>query len=223
MAELRFLGKRHTVEHLHRLIEEAQKYVILVSPFVRISKLGDLQRAIRAAVERGVAVTLVTNSEALATVDEMGELNQKAVRLFVLNELHAKVYLSEKGALVSSLNLTDASFNRSIEIGIWVPKARPEYSQILAFMRSELQPELLELTNDDDDEFFDDLADADEDDGFCIACKTPIELNRAYPYCRDDYYEWKRHGDRNHTEKFCHECGHRHPATLRKPLCDDCF
>src|SRR5258706_8822246 len=124
LDRLEFIDGTETQRRLSRLIEEAAKAVFLVSPYVSLDKLRTLTRSIQVATKRGVPVTLVVRAPDKATrhsatcVATLSELVASGLKLYALQDLHAKIYASERHALVSSLNLLESSFNNSIEIGI---------------------------------------------------------------------------------------------------------
>ncbi len=59
--------------------------------------------------------------------------------------------------------------------------------------------------------------------GFCIRCHIPIPYDSNYPFCYNDWQEWKRWNNPFYKEKFCHKCGKEYQGTFRKPLCEQCF
>lgn len=231
--QLEFLGKSDTVRQLHSLLDEAQERVTLISPYVSIEKLRDVERKVRHALDRKVAVTLITRAadESTRGPSAQGQeilvsLMQSGMRLLTVRDLHAKIYYSERHALITSLNLIESSFNNSIEIGIWVSAKRAEYTQIIGFIKREVDPHCDELL----------LKSAPEPrrrsapalprlptQGFCIRCNGTIEFSPDKPYCEGDFAVWRRYSDPNYEDRHCHLCGTDFSATKNKPLCRKCF
>jgi len=242
--ELEFLGKSHTVHNLYRLLADAEKFVILVSPYLSIEKLRDLERNIQGALKRKVSVTLMTRARDAHTSGaspggllRLQALTQQGLRLFEVPDLHAKLYVSERHALVTSLNLLDSSFNNSIEIGMWVPVHRPEYAQIMKFIQQELGPYGRTFRPQVD---FDSNGPPTQmvaepvrsrrqpsrrqvKTGYCIRCGEEQSLNPDKPYCEDDYFVWAEYGNPNYRDNYCHGCGDEYSATKNKPFCRDCY
>ncbi|RKH06853.1 hypothetical protein D7V97_22070 [Corallococcus sp. CA053C] len=242
---LEFLGKSDTVRRLHGILDEARKSVVLISPYVSIDKLRDLERKIRQTLDRKVEVTLVIRAEDESTrgpsiqgQESLTKLLEAGLKLACVKDLHAKLYYSERHALITSLNLLESSFNNSIEIGVWVPAERAEYAQITAFVKTEIAPHLEAWgrARSTDARRPSPPAEAkprskkapssvpkSPDHGFCIRCCCEIEFSPDEPYCDEHFAIWNRYGDPNYTDKHCHLCGTETPATMNKPLCRPCF
>ena len=59
--------------------------------------------------------------------------------------------------------------------------------------------------------------------GHCIRCAGSIALDPLKPYCPTDYASWAEYENLDYKDKYCHSCGKKHAATMRRPLCRDCF
>jgi hypothetical protein len=231
------VGKMHTILRLHDILDEAQKWVTLVSPYLAIEKLRDIERKIRNALSRKVTVTLVIRARdehsrsgpSVAGLEMLRRLIDQGLKVYEVRDLHAKVYLSERNALVTSLNLLESSFNNSIEIGMWVPAGRTEYDKIRDFVRHEISPHKQELSlptseeEDDDLSFFEDEDEEFGSTGHCIRCGEELELNPSKPYCSEHYAIWARYSNPDFKDRFCHGCGDEYPATKNKPFLPPVF
>lgn len=230
------VDKVHTILRLHKLLDDTQRWVTLVSPYLAIEKLRDVERKIRSALNRKVAVSLVirardkhSSAPSAAGLEMLRRLIEQGLKVYEVPDLHAKVYISERHALVTSLNLLESSFNNSIEIGMWVPAGRTEYEQIRNFVRQEVGgykqefslPSPQDDDEDDDIPFFDD--EEDEATGHCIRCGEELELNPSKPYCAEHYGVWARYSNPDYKDNYCHGCGDEYSATKNKPFCRDCF
>ena len=83
------------------LVENAKKFIVIVSPFNDFSGWDNLRRAIDNASEKGVEVNYyVREGEGYKGIEGLN------VNLFEVPLLHAKMFFSEKEHLISSGNLT---------------------------------------------------------------------------------------------------------------------
>ncbi len=83
------------------LIEHAEKFIVIVSAFNDLSGWDKLIHVINEATERGVEVRYyVREGEGYTGIEGL------KVNLFEVPKLHAKMFYSEKEALVSSGNLS---------------------------------------------------------------------------------------------------------------------
>lgn len=149
---IEIINQTETVNRLHRLISDAERYIYLVSPYVSLDKLRALVRHVQGALSRRVKVKLVIrekdfstgNTDVLAS-ESLPSLLEGGLELFTVKDLHAKIYLSEKNALLTSLNLLETSFNNSIEVGTWLTAGTPEYAMLVRFLGQEIKPSLVKV------------------------------------------------------------------------------
>lgn len=148
----------------------------------------------------------------------------KFVRTSFCENLHAKCYLNEREAIITSMNLYEFSQVNNHEMGIYITKSDdPDlYEAIYAEARrliriSEEIRVSIEVVPPDSP-----FSNGDEK-GFCIRCKKEIVRNPAAPYCGDCYRVWKKYENPTYQEKYCHRCGKDHPSTMHKPLCPECY
>ena len=96
-----FIEIEENLNSIISLVENADKFLILISPYNEYKGWEKLQNAINSATERGVEVNYyVREGEGY---NGMKGLN---VNLFEVPGLHAKMYQSEKETYISSGNLT---------------------------------------------------------------------------------------------------------------------
>lgn len=60
-------------------------------------------------------------------------------------------------------------------------------------------------------------------DGYCIRCKTPLNLDPQTPFCYGCYRSWARYGNWDYQERYCHSCGEPAPTSRSNPLCNRCY
>ncbi|HEX8504779.1 MAG TPA: hypothetical protein VF630_05385 [Hymenobacter sp.] len=101
------------------IIHEAERELVLVSPYVDFTSWQKPVNAIKRAMARNIKVTFYirSNQESQASYDHVRRLGLHPV---LVENLHAKMYLSEKDGLLTSMNLLRYSDSNSIEIGAQV-------------------------------------------------------------------------------------------------------
>lgn len=110
---MKFIPPLEITSKLMTLIEEAKKELIIVSPYVNVSKWGKMKSCLERAINRGVKVTIIARKNADQDLSYIQSLN---VKLHLIMDLHAKLYLNDKYGIVTSQNLLQYSDNNSIEI-----------------------------------------------------------------------------------------------------------
>ena len=234
------------VHRVSELIQSAEKHVSLVSPYVDLDGLRLLATEISSALKRHVQVQLVvrsrdgSNKRDVTSSAVTKELCELGLKLREVRDLHAKIYLSEKSAILTSLNLLPSSFNNSLEIGVRVDAGTGEYKQIHQFLRTRINEQARDLHDTEHGARATPPTklkakagrrskrrevELKNDEGFCIRCDEDIELDPDRPYCRECYREWlgKDDGDKQTREKYCHDCGDEARTCLTKPLCRSCY
>ena len=61
-----------------------------------------------------------------------------------------------------------------------------------------------------------------DEPGYCIHCKAEIDYNPKRPYCNDCYDKWRKFGNKDYREKYCHSCGEPCKSAMVEPLCEEC-
>lgn len=116
---MRVVGGQEVHTEVVRLIEEAQRTVVLISPY--LDPWTRLERAIEDASDRGVQVVLVVRGgrDLEKQTEKMGPLLRfRGVTGLCLERLHAKLYLSESSSIITSMNLLGTSALDSHEAAV---------------------------------------------------------------------------------------------------------
>jgi|GEM_PF-2036783 len=111
------------------LIEEAKEKIVLVSPYVKISKWFRLVNKIKEAQKRGVEIDMYVREGETETIKEVEQLG---ISPHQVKNLHSKLYYNEKCGVVTSLNLLLSSEINSLEIA-YKTCTRREYRELCDF------------------------------------------------------------------------------------------
>ena len=250
MAE--FLTTTGISNRLEEIIKNANERLWLISPFLkvnlRIKRLLEDKIRLRPDIE-----TRVIYGKNELQPDENDWLeSMTSIRTFFCRDLHAKCYMNEKEALLTSMNLYEYSQVNNYEMGILVSceedpelyeKIKEESMQLVRTSEEiRVTVARVEATeNDKADSVATETrrtprpvpatenrrplrpAPATPKTGFCIRCKADIPANPTRPYCQRCFTSWNRYKNEEYEEKHCHTCGNEHKATLLKPLCSACY
>lgn len=247
----KLLNTDETISEIFRLIDDAKKLVVLVSPYFSMESDSRLVRRLIEARRRNVKVTLIIrggNNDSV-TWKTIEELMEAGVEVLAVTYLHAKLYWSDAGAVVTSLNLLKASMLNSVEAGM-LAEDEQSRREVFDFIEKYVQPRVsLKQTPQA-------LATSDrkvaggskgsaiavktptraskakstfvakkkrEKQGACIRCSDEIGLNPERPYCGACYSIWAEYENPDYVEKFCHQCGGDADTTIDRPLCRRCY
>ncbi|QNE42072.1 hypothetical protein F1C16_20815 (plasmid) [Hymenobacter sp. NBH84] len=120
------------------VIHSAQQYLILVSPYVKLTQWQQLAAALTAAKGRGVRIDFFVRNDP----DNAGSWEQVealGLKARLVSNLHAKFYFSETSGVISSMNLLASSNSNSIEIGCKL-ETQTELDELKSFVKRFVVP-----------------------------------------------------------------------------------
>ncbi|MDP3061924.1 MAG: phospholipase D-like domain-containing protein [Chloroflexota bacterium] len=210
-----------------RILSEAQKNVVMVTPFLKLWRHAQLE--IEKAVKRGVQVCFIIRNDSDVTGSEdAGWLRSNGVKVLAVDGLHAKIYLNESTVVISSMNMTVGSTTNSFEIGCVVQDKRDAQAlrdyvfKSLAMVAKPLDANAHQVTNTSGI-VVGGIVLVRQGTGVCIRCEQPIPLDPSRPLCDDCYDSWARYGNVDYEEHYCHGCGRPVAVTYARPLCRACY
>ncbi len=215
------------------LIVEAQDYLVLTTAYLK--SWIHLDHALKQALGRGVRVHCLIRTpdgqrrDREKAEEEIEQLEELGVQVHQLERLHAKAYINETRAIVTSFNLVSDSQN-SLELGVLISEpalveqclaALADYCPPIREVRTPRAPRptrprpqtpraprMIET-----------------DTSFCIGCASsehPYNLDK--PLCRSCYRKSADGSDYTVLEnRVCHRCGRANRSTVERPLCYSCF
>ena len=226
MAE--FCSTTGISHRLEEILKKAQQYVIIVSPYLKTHQR--LRELIKELCMKGVGVIIIYGKEDIKDNERGWMQDIKDLRVKSHKNLHAKCYLNEDTALVTSMNLYDYSQIHNTEMGILV--SREDDSALYQDIAEEVK-RIIALTSDTDDRGSEQLPNPVDSDldvtnkpttGFCIKCGIAVPHDVTRPYCRNCYRKWARKGkNKSQKTRRCHKCNTSTGTTFSKPLCKMCY
>lgn len=123
------------------LIEDANKFVIIVSPYYNLSKWDKLIKKIDAAKRRNIEFTFfVRKPENNGYSQCISEVKRIGFTPIEIDRLHAKIYLNESEAIISSMNLNISSDTNSLDIAVKT-ESQKEYEEVFKFYEKYIKQE----------------------------------------------------------------------------------
>ena len=222
------LSNHHILPTIIDLINNAKEYVVLISPYIDLSE--HMLKSISGAHKKGVKVKVVYRSPNFSermdsTPIDIEDLEIIGVDVYHIDDLHTKLYLSEKSSIITSMNLYDHSATSNEEIAVYtddekIHKGFRGYSKDL-IKRSVKTDELsdgqkLHMKRFENDPF--------PQNSFCIRCKKEKDYNPYRPYCYECYTKWKSESQPSKPikEVYCSICGEEKDVYFKKPNCEKC-
>ncbi|WP_323027499.1 hypothetical protein [Gelidibacter japonicus] len=243
---------KHNIE---ATLRNSQQYLFIISPYIDIS-IG-MQKAL-SEVSNNTIITVVYRkfggSSHKSGINDASRLFLRSlpnIEFVVVEDLHAKIYLNEDTAIISTMNLTQSS-HHNFEIGVGIDRFvdTEMYTDTLEYIIYMLQSDKSDLTEERFENIkptlcftldiygkeikingkviskqdFENLqAACNVKHGYCIRCKTPeLEFNPLSPYCKKCFNVWLMYKNRDYEENCCHRCGRDGGSSIASTLCDSC-
>ena len=96
------------------LIQDAEEELIIVSPYVNIEGWKKMKKTLSDAISRSVNIKYYVRS---GTNCDLQPLKDIGIKPILVDDLHTKLYISEKQAIITSQNMTQSSDDYSIDFG----------------------------------------------------------------------------------------------------------
>ncbi len=242
---MKFLFDDQILPTINEILRKASSAdtVYLVSPYL---KLNDrVRQAVEQAANNRADLVFITRRNVPdRSDDDIRWLLDRRVRVYELEFLHAKIFWSKSEAVVTSMNLHDASDRSSREIAITFEEQEKieELRQVIESWKAtaiELKPsQLATHPAQAEHRVMKPAAKTGEQSavktvavtpqpsgkakGFCIRCGEPKTFNPKSPLCKVCYDKWAVYKNDKYPEKFCHRCKRPSTTTINQPLCERC-
>jgi phosphatidylserine/phosphatidylglycerophosphate/cardiolipin synthase-like enzyme len=114
----KFLNTRKAVSEIEDLIRNAEQRLVLISPYLKLSK--DFKELLTYRNSKDKITTVIFGKQEL-NPNEMKFLQGLRFVILKYNEdLHAKCYLNDEKMIITSLNLYEFSMNNNKEMGVLI-------------------------------------------------------------------------------------------------------
>lgn len=231
----KFLTTKQISSCLEELIQEADKMLYIVSPYLKLSK--DFQELINSR-NKNEKKTIIIYGKSELTPEQLKFLTGlRHVYLKFHENLHAKCYINDTKLIITSLNFYEYSMIHNKEIGVLydlVNSADSDiYTKALEHIRfiednSDDKPFELKTSNEVQSPKIENQKKEvpkaeipkqqltvkpesnkhnNKPTGYCIRTGVEIPFNVEKPMCYDAYKSWSKYGDPDYAEKFCHFSG----------------
>jgi phosphatidylserine/phosphatidylglycerophosphate/cardiolipin synthase-like enzyme len=217
----KFLNTTGVSYHLEELIKGTKDRLILISPYLQfterikehLSNLNIQKRDIR----------IIYRENKLQLEENNWLESQLGIRTSLCKNLHAKCYINENEAIITSMNLYEFSQQNNNEMGILISKAEDpdlynaalEEAIRLLTISEEIRVTVKKVTPEailKPEKKTLDVKQAhtkltDKQTGFCIRTGVPIPFNITKPMSYEAFKSWSKYSDPDYAEKYCHFSG----------------
>jgi phosphatidylserine/phosphatidylglycerophosphate/cardiolipin synthase-like enzyme len=215
----KFINTRKAVSEIEDLIKNAGERLILISPYLKLSK--DFKELLAYRNSKDKVTTVIFGKQELKP-DEMKFLQELRFVVLKYNEdLHAKCYVNDDKMVITSLNLYEFSMANNKEMGVLVDKNDQTDTQLFedaikevdyinqTSQRFDLNSPKAKLPFNKSTEKKSSNISASTQKGYCIRTGVPIPFDIEKPLCYEAYKVWSQYGDIDFPEQYCHFSGEK--------------
>lgn len=136
---MKFLKPNSVSGEIMNLLDEANEKVIIVSPYCKFDKWYKLVKKLKDLQSRNIEIEFYIRENEPDTLEQVLQIG--IVPICIPN-LHAKAYLNEKTAIVTSMNLLLSSEINSLDLG-YMTSTEEEYLELINFYETYLKRDLI--------------------------------------------------------------------------------
>ncbi|MDB5024278.1 MAG: PLD-like protein [Mucilaginibacter sp.] len=217
----KFLNTSGVSYHLEELIKGTKERLVLISPYLQFSERIK-EHIINLRIQQR-DIRIIYRETKLRSEDINWLDCQIGVRTSICKNLHAKCYINENEAIITSMNLYEFSQQNNNEMGIYITKDQDlelynstlEEVERLLRISEETRVTVKKVTENTPSKGesrkteikLSNSKPAEKKNGFCIRTGVSIPFNIERPMCFEAFKSWNKFGDPNYAEKFCHFSG----------------
>lgn len=214
----KFLDTTGVSYHLQQLINKANEKLVLISPYLKIN--DRIKQSLEDKNRMKIDIRVVYGKNELQPEENNWLKSMTSIRASFCKDLHAKCYLNENEAIITSMNLYEFSQVNNNEMGIFVDKTNdPDlykeiYDEAYRLIRisdeiiisvekapsKEKNPEKQVSKNQTEKQIAKGM-------GFCIRTGAQIPFDPKNSLCKEALKSWNKYKDPTYPEKYCHFTG----------------
>lgn len=211
----KFLNTTGISYHLEELIKNTKDKLILISPYLQFN--DRIKEHLQNLNIQKKDIRIIYRENKLHPDENNWLAQQIGVRTSICKNLHAKCYINDSEAIISSMNLYEFSQMNNNEMGIYITKeidadlfksVMDETLRLLT-ISEELRITVQKVDNNSKENIKKEntVSSKEKKTGYCIRTGVQIPFNTEKPLSYEAYRVWSQFGDPDYEEKFCHFSG----------------
>jgi hypothetical protein len=222
----KFLNTSGVSYYLEELIKNTKERLVLISPYLQFN--DRIKEHLQNLNLQKKDIRIVYRENKLQHEENNWLEKQIGIRTSICKNLHAKCYLNDNEAIITSMNLYEFSQMNNNEMGILISKegdqdlyrATLDEVQRLLNISEEIRITVKRVFEKDFDKNEISYKKGYARKGFCIRTGVEIPFNIEKPLCIDAFKIWNEFGDPDYPERFCHYSGEESfgETSFRQPI-----
>ena len=228
-----FLTTKGIAAEIENIIRLANEFIYIITPYEKID--DSFLRRLKVAQNKNVLISFVMRKRDNNNIEIEKLKSLTKVSFSQLENLHAKCYMNENTAIITSMNLYDYSIKNNFEMGIKIKKTDSEklFAEILNESKIIIDnSEKIDFNKQDKSiTILPSSYSFNEKSSYCICCGNIIESISTVPLCIECSKIWCKWIDKKLKEPFCLSCGkknihnfqHKCEIKFKHCLCEQCL
>lgn len=208
----KFLNTTGVSYHLEELLKNTKDKLILISPYLQFN--DRIKEHIHNLNIQKRDIRIVYRENKLHPDENNWLASQIGVRTSICKTLHAKCYINDNEAIITSMNLYEFSQMNNNEMGIYFTKEQDsdlykatfDEAQRLLTIAQELRVTVQKIPAKPEAKK-DSKSTTKTDQGFCIRTGVSIPFDIKKPFSYEAFKKWDEHRNEDYKEKYCHFSG----------------
>jgi phosphatidylserine/phosphatidylglycerophosphate/cardiolipin synthase-like enzyme len=216
----KFLNTSGVSFYLEELIKGTKERLILISPYLQFS--DRIKEHLKNLNIQKRDIRIIYRENKLQLEENNWLEGEIGIRTSICKNLHAKCYINEKEAIITSMNLYEFSQQNNNEMGIHISKEQDpdlynetftEVDRLLK-ISEEIRVSVKKVNGNTSPKIENKLEigaslkkPSNQKIGYCIRTGVEIPFNVEKPLCYEAYKKWSEYGDPEYPEKYCHFSG----------------
>jgi len=208
----KFLNTRKAVSEIEDLIRNADSRLILVSPYLKISR--SFRELLTYRNNSDKITTIIFGKQELNPEEIKFLQGLKFISLKYNQDLHAKCYVNDNTMIITSLNLYEFSMSNNKEMGVLIDRNDPADTQLfddalkeVGFINSTSEKFEFSASNQESNNRVTKPVVSSSESGYCIRTGVPIPFDIEKPLSYEAYKKWSEYSNPDYQENFCHFSG----------------
>jgi len=200
----KFLNTTGVSYHLEELIIQTKEWLFLFSPYLQFNKR--IREHIQHLHADKCDIRIIFRENKLQKDEREWLESLDGIRVSECPNLHAKCYLNESQAIITSMNLYEFSQLHNNEMGVLI--TRSEDTELYNATTAEAK-RLLTISKEIGERKKNSRKSTEpiKEYGFCIRTGVRIPFNVEKPMSYDAFREWSKYSNVEYPESFCHFSG----------------
>jgi phosphatidylserine/phosphatidylglycerophosphate/cardiolipin synthase-like enzyme len=216
----KFLKTQGISHYLEELINNAKDKIYLISPYLQIN--DQLKLLLQDSSSKFTKISVVYGKKEINHKDMDWLDSNNRIKVHYYETLHAKCYVNEREAIITSMNLYMYSQQNNCEMGIYITKENdPQMFDEIIKEAERIVRQSIDVSKNKkvdkvwNNEFhknsktkdFKYKSKPELNYGYCIRTGIQIPFNPESPLSFHAFNTWAQFGDANYPEHYCHYSG----------------